>query len=485
MSWKSSSDGVSLKRKRWAMTTLLTFYYSGSVLLLLITASVFLYVGLVRNMLQQDQSFLEHKMEVLTALLQTNPLDRAGLDQEVLEEAEISSRSPSPFMLRVLDQNARIVVETPGMAKTLPAARFSSGAARAANKVFWRPRGGEHFLRSSTTVTQGAGAHLWHIQAALNVDAQLGLLATYRRDIALVLVTGLLIAALIGGGITRKGLRPITQIGLAVERITVDRLEDRIQAGPWPQELLGLASAFDQMLDRLQTSFDRLSQFSADLAHELRTPINNLMGEAQVALSRPRSSLDYVRVLQSALEEYGRLARMIDTMLFLAQAESSRMPVEFVQLDAATEMHAVADFYQAVADEEGITLSCQGEASVVADPLLLRRALSNLLSNALKYTSRGGSVTMQAESRDDRVILRVIDSGSGIAPEHLPKLADRFYRVDPARSATPGGFGLGLAIVKSIMDLHRGELAIRSARDKGTEAALILPAQRNAQRQSA
>lgn len=467
------------------MTSWLTLYYTGSFLILLTAASAVLYVGLIRNMLQQDQAFLVHKIQVLTALLQTQPLDRAGLDQEVLEEAEISSRSPSPFMLRVLDQHNRTLVETPGMTTLLPAEAFETGTTRATHEVFWRPWVRGHFLRSWTGVPEGAASPAWHVQAALDVDSQLGLLATYRRDIGMVLLGGLLLAALIGGTITRRGLRPISQIARATERISVDHLEDRIQAGPWPKELIGLANAFDRMLDRLQSSFERLSQFCADLAHELRTPINTMMGEAQVVLSRPRSAAEYVPVLQSALEEYGRLARMIDTMLFLAQAESSRMPVELVQLDAAAEMRAVLDFYQALADEEGITLCCRGDALVVADSVLLRRALSNLVSNSLKYTSRGGSVTMQAQCTEGRVILSVTDSGSGIASEHLPRLTDRFYRVDPARSASPGGFGLGLAIVKSIMDLHGGGLTIRSSPGQGTEAHLILPAHPREQRKYA
>jgi two-component system heavy metal sensor histidine kinase CusS len=360
------------------------------------------------------------------------------------------------------------------MRALLPPSAFRPDSASEEPGVLALSGGKLHFLHASTVVPAGSAQAGWHIQAALNVTAQMSLLQRYRRDIGLTLVAGLIAAAVIGAGIARRGLRPIAQITRATERIDVQHLQERIGTGPWPQELTALAIAFDRMLDRLQDSFERLSQFSADLAHELRTPINNLMGEAQVALSRPRNTAEYLRVLHSALEEYGRLARMIDSMLFLAQADRSRVTLEWARLDAGTELRAVADFYQPVADEGGVTLACEGRADLVADPLLLRRALSNLLSNALKYTPAGGTITLRAEAaQDGRAIVNIIDSGVGIAPEHVPKLAARFYRVDPSRSASPGGAGLGLAIVKSIMDLHGGTLAMNSTPGKGTVASLI------------
>ncbi len=465
---------------RRAISTWLTLYYAGSVLLLLAATSGLLYWGLARNMQRQDEDFLAHKMQVLTALLLEQPSNLAGVNQEVFEEAEISTTSPAPFFLRVLDAHGRILSETPGMGSILPAAGFAPGPVRVTRREpAGRTAGAPvaYLLRASRVVasrsTDSAG---WQIQAALDVTAEAGLLAEYRREIALVLAGGLLLAVITGAWITRRGLAPLTQITRATERIDVRQLEARIGAAPWPRELAALASAFDRMLERLQESFERLSQFSADLAHELRTPINNLMGEAQVTLSRPRGTTDYVRVLQSALEEYARLARMIDSMLFLAQADRSRTALELVPLDAGAELRAVADFYQAVADEDGKTLSCEGSARLAADPLLLRRAISNLLSNALKYTPTGGHITLRAATAaDGRVQLSVSDTGSGIAAEHLPKLGDRFYRVDPSRAA-PGGAGLGLAIVKSIMQLHGGTLLIESAPGHGTVASLVFAA---------
>jgi two-component system heavy metal sensor histidine kinase CusS len=460
------------------MSTWLTLYYSVSVFVLLAAASAFLYWGLERSMDQQNRDYVHQKMQVLVQLLQEQPLNRAGIEQEVREEAEISGHSGSPFFLRILDADDRLIVETPGMASILPEAVFPAANMTEPKQRSWSAHGGLEFLLGSVLASASAPTLAqWRVQAALNVSSEQGVLSRYRRDIAIVLICGLVIASAIGTVITRHGLRPVGDITRATERIGVQQLQERIQTGPWPRELLSLAAAFDRMLDRLQEAFERLSQFSADMAHELRNPINNLMGEAQVALARERTAPEYARVLQSALEEYGRLARMIDGMLFLAQAAQVRAALTPVLLDARAELQAVAEFYQALAEEQGVELVCEGQGTLVADPVLLRRALSNLLSNALKYTPRGGTVMLGAKQGPRRAqVLSVIDSGAGIAAHHLPKLGDRFYRVDPSRSDSPGGAGLGLAIVKSIMTLHDGKLLIESKVGAGTTASLVFSA---------
>ena len=475
MSSKPANPSPTTGASRWAMSSWLTAYYTVSVFILLAAASALLYWGLQRNLLQQDEDFLEHKVQVLTVLLERRPLDRTGVDQEVLEEAEISGQSPAPFFLRVLDAAGRLIDETAGMAAVLPESAFPQGRTRAgpSQSRRWQSGRGQGFLLTSIAVPGPAAAPGWNIQAALNITAHETLLARYRTDLGLVLLSGLLLAALVGAWITRRGLRPIADITRATESVGVEHLDYRVQTGRWPRELASLASAFDRMLERLQESFERLSQFSADLAHELRTPINNLMGEAQVTLSRARTPAEYARVLQSALEEYNRLARMIDSMLFLAQADRARLALNRVPLEARAELQAVAEFYQPLADEQGVELVCEGNTPLLADPLLLRRALSNLLSNALKYSSSGSRVVLRAVGSDGTPVLSVTDTGVGIPEEHLSKLGDRFYRVDPARANSPAGAGLGLAIVKSIIALHGGKLLIDSAPGRGTAASLV------------
>jgi two-component system heavy metal sensor histidine kinase CusS len=271
-------------------------------------------------------------------------------------------------------------------------------------------------------------------------------------------------------------MRPVLQITRAAQRITATQLNERIGPAQWPGELVALAQAFDEMLMRLEDSFARLSQFSSDLAHELRTPINNLMGEAEVALSKNRSAEEYRQVIESGLEEYTRLSRMIDGLLFLARAESADTQIDRTSFDAREVLEAVREFYEALAKEKGIEVTCQGNSLINADPTLFRRAMSNLLSNALQYTPQGGMIFLRVEKADAQSIkVSISDTGIGISPEHLSKVFDRFYRADPARSQYSQGTGLGLSIVKSIMELHHGTVHITSEPSKGTTITLCFP----------
>jgi len=270
--------------------------------------------------------------------------------------------------------------------------------------------------------------------------------------------------------VTRRGLRPLREMEQAVAQVRALRLNERLGRRPWPRELARLAIGFDEMMDRLEESFTRLSQFSADLAHELRTPIANLRGEAEVALSKGRSPEEYRQVLESSMEEYGRLTAMTEKLLFLARADAEEAELKPEELDGRAAIDALWEFYEPYADERGVVFRCNGKGPLRADAVLLRRAVANLIENALRFTPPGREVTVEVAEGG---VVRVADTGSGIAPEHLPRLFDRFYQVDPARREA--GTGLGLALVKSIMKLHGGTVAITSEVGRGTEAILTFP----------
>jgi two-component system heavy metal sensor histidine kinase CusS len=200
------------------------------------------------------------------------------------------------------------------------------------------------------------------------------------------------------------------------------------------------------------------------------------MGEAEVALSKNRSAEEYRQVIESGLEEYARLSRMIDGLLFLARAESADTQINRSSFDVHEELEAVREFYDTLAREKGIEVTCQGNSLINADPTLFRHAISNLLSNALQYTPQGGVVCLLVKKADNHSIeVSVSDTGIGISQEHLPKVFDRFYRADPARSQYPQGTGLGLSIVKSIMELHGGSVHITTTPSKGTTITLRFP----------
>jgi len=230
------------------------------------------------------------------------------------------------------------------------------------------------------------------------------------------------------------------------------------------------------MLARLEGSFRRLSDFSSDLAHELRTPISNLMTETQVAISKARSSDQYREVLYSNLEEYERLARMIADMLFLAKADNGLIVPSSEMVDMAMEVRELFGFYEAFAEEQGVSLVLAGGGVVRGDRLMIRRALSNLLSNAIRHTPHDGSVKVLIDPRKSGEIhLSVENPGEDIEPEHLPRLFDRFYRVDRSRQKASEGAGLGLAITKSIVEAHKGTIQVFSS-NGSTRFAITIPA---------
>ena len=224
-----------------------------------------------------------------------------------------------------------------------------------------------------------------------------------------------------------------------------------------------LGAALNAMLARLEEAFVRLSDFSSDLAHVFRTPVSNLLMQAQVTLARARTEDEYRDVLVSSIEEYERLSGMIADMLFIAQAEEGRLVPNREPLALAALADELADFYQLAAEERGIELRVVGEARVEGDRAMLRRALSNLLANALRHTPAGGEVRLCLSEAHDAVEVTVQNSGTPIPAEHWPYLFDRFYRVDPARQRDGGRTtGLGLAIVKSIVEAHGGQAVVAS-----------------------
>jgi two-component system heavy metal sensor histidine kinase CusS len=290
---------------------------------------------------------------------------------------------------------------------------------------------------------------------------------------AVVLSGGVMASALIAIIVTRRGLQPLRQLTESVSRIGPDQLKERIGSTGWPGELQPLAIAFDQMLKRLDDSFTRLSQFSADLAHELRTPIANMLGEAQVALTRDRTAADYRETIESTVAECERLSRIVDNLLFVARVDAAREPIARKWFDARAAVEKIAAFYQTVADDHHVRITCSGDGQIHADPDLFERTLANLLDNALRFTPENGSIEITLSDQNTYFDVAVSDNGCGIAAEHLPRVFDRFYRAEPSRGSD--GAGLGLALVKSILELHGGSVTIQSEAGHGTIVKLRFP----------
>jgi two-component system heavy metal sensor histidine kinase CusS len=454
---------------RGSLAARLTLWYSLSAFLLILGATGYLYAALAKNLDREDDGTILDQIQILRLLLREHPEDAAAIRQEV--EIESSARQHARLFIRILSGDGRTVAETPGMAERLPARMFPPASDKQKGVDV---RAGKESFR-----IMAAPAASRVIQVAFDRSEEEKILGEFRGRILPLLAVSLLICVAVGFEIARRGMKPVARISETAGRIRSTTLGERLPAGEFPAELAALARTFNEMLDRLQESFDRISRFSADIAHELRTPLGNLRGEVEVTLGKARSAEEYQETLSSFLEEAARLSRLIESLLFLARADHPETQIQRERLDVAQVLAGVREFYEAAAAESGVTLGMEAGAPLPAelDRPLLQRAVGNLVENSLAHTARGGRVTLAASRDNGKVRIEVADTGCGIAAEHLPRVFDRLYRVDRSRTAATGGTGLGLAIVKSIAELHGGSAEISSEVGKGTKVLLTLPAE--------
>ena len=314
------------------------------------------------------------------------------------------------------------------------------------------------------------------IQVALARTAtdRQSLLESYRVDIWLAAAVGALLVGALGYAVASRGLRPVESLGRQTSRIEAHNLNARLDARGGPIELRELATSVNRMLDRLERAFVRLSQFSSDLAHDMRTPLANVISSSQITLSRARTADEYEALIESNIEECERLQRMIENMLFLARTDNARQHLKTATLDAGSELRRLASYFQALADEAGVRIDVHGEAPVVADATLFRRAVSNLASNALEHAETASTIELAVSTQGAYAVVEVTNRGAAIPPEQVERIFERFYRIDSSRHGAARNAGLGLAIVKSIMELHRGKVKVASS-DGRTTFALYFP----------
>ena len=318
------------------------------------------------------------------------------------------------------------------------------------------------------------GSEAIDVLVALDLSHHAHFLATVRKATWAGVALAALVAALFGWFAAHRGLAPLRRVTDTARRLSARQLDQRLAVDDAPLEVRDHVDAFNGMLARLEAAFQRLADYSADIAHELRTPISNLMTQTQVALSRPRTTDEYQDILASNLEEYERIARMVSDMLFLAKAEEDTLAHAGETIDLAREADALIDFYEALADERQVRIIRRGQASVHGDRLMLRRALSNLLSNALRHTPAGGEITIAIDADAIAVRMAVSNVGDPIDADQLERIFDRFHRGSTQRARHGEGAGLGLAITRSIVRAHGGEISAHSA-EGVTRFAITLP----------
>lgn len=329
-------------------------------------------------------------------------------------------------------------------------------------------------LRAASVLTTSGGREVTLTAAHIMVK-EMAMLGEFRQRIYLAVGMAFLLTALLGFVLLRRGLRPLREMAAHATDISPARLHSRMSSDNTPVELQQLSDAYNAMLDRLAEGYQRLTQFSADLAHEIRTPVGSLMGHCQVALRQGRSADEYQALLASNLEELERISRIVESILFLARAEDTQAVVQRQPLQVHAELERVAEYFEGLAEERRIRLLISGEATLDADPLLLRRALSNLVANAIRYADAHSDVLIGVESSAGHCMIWVENQGPALDPAALAHLFDRFYRGDASRQHNSDSNGLGLAIVAAIMQLHAGEASVSQPQPGRIRFALSFP----------
>jgi two-component system heavy metal sensor histidine kinase CusS len=456
---------------RWSLTTRLTVFFGAAITAIVLAVSFMMYAELVHQLHEKEELELRDDLRIQQDVFEyLTKRQRPTQWQHEWSEHQEENKGFA-WQLLAPDRSVRLAAAnvaafTVGLAHASADARFS----RAMDDTGAPPR---FFLLYTDPVDAVAG-HGMLLRGVLDVTEDELVLRRYVRKLAIVVTLAVCLAVGLGWALARRGLAPLRAISAEIGRVSAERLHARIANEAWPSDLRQLALTFDDMLARLGQSFDQLSRFSSDLAHEFRSPINNLVAAASVTLGRARDVTEYQNTLEVMVEEGNRLSRMVSSMLFLARADNAQQTLRPEVIELRGEFRKLIDFFDISAEDRGISLRSEGDARLAADPLLLRRALSNLVANALRHTPPGGLITLRAETEDNHVVISVTDSGEGIAPEHLQHLFDRFYRVDAARTS-PDSTGLGLAVVRSIAELHGGGVNVDSTPGQGARFEIRFP----------
>lgn len=441
--------------------------------------TAFLYWTVVRELREMDKQILENRLNTIRTIMNAGENIAPLLAHEVNEYVE----GLRPIFLRVLFAPDKMWLQTPGMPQEWTADRFPLPSEPHEAKpalALIKTTDGKSVQALSARVSNPAASQpeIYIVQIVIDSRRDYEVLAEYRLAIIPALLLAGLTAAFLGGSSARRIVAPIQRITESASTITTRTLGERLDLKGVPAELRQLVSTYNGMLARLEQSYVGLREFSDNIAHELRTPINNISLSAEYALSRTRSPEEYRETCESQLDECRQLIRLIDDLLFLAGEAGDRAPLNRQWVDVTKELDVVREYFQnsAVERQLSISLVCEPNLHVSVNRVLFQRAVANLVSNALSHTPSGGTVRIEAANLNHVLRVSVVDTGEGIAEEHLHRIFDRFFRVGRQNASTSGRVGLGLSIVKKIIEFHDGTITVRSQIGAGTSVVCDFPA---------
>nr|WP_154134912.1 heavy metal sensor histidine kinase [Herbaspirillum sp. CAH-3] len=441
------------------MTVRLTALFALASTAVLVGLGLLIMSTVAKHFTDQDEQLLEKELELIRMVVNERG---AGAITSTFGEAlhnhpgffvHISSIDGRPMYSTLADATQPILAA---------AKRVASGHSFAVNA-------GQHqeFQAIKAYLKDDKSSEQLQVIVAVDTEIHDHFMRNFQTTLILYVAGSAVIVVLLSWWAARRGLAPLRAMSDKVQAVSSHNFGERMPIETLPVEIADLAAKLNAMLERLQQDFHRITNFSTDIAHELRTPITNLLTQTDVVLTQQRTNEAYRDTLSSNAEELQRLARTISDMLFLAQTENGISLPSYEPLKLQDEITELLDFYDALAEEKGVNLQLTGDAIVRGDRLMVRRALSNLISNAMRYTPAAGSIAVSIARSEGDVLVAVENDGPEIPEEHLPHLFDRFYRADKSRTKLDtDSAGLGLSITQAIMRAHQGNVTVRSSQGK-------------------
>lgn len=459
-------------KARYSLTTRLTVFFTLASGLVLVGLGTLVAISIDRHFVELDRDTLRDKIHLTREVI-----GKSKSQQDLQTRLDDVLHSHEGLFVSVLRGGKPLYATTDFQFPDDLVALTQKARLGVAS---WQTKDREYRGMSESVSLPGSSEASIQIWVALDIAHHKHFMQGLTRVLVGYVALATLVAGVLGWWAAKNGLAPLRAMRSRAMAITAQRLNERMPTQEFPVEMADLATTLNEMLRRLKEEFDRLSEFSSDLAHELRTPINNLMTQTQVTLSQTRSSDEYRDILASNAEEYQRLARMVADMLFLAKADHGLILPSTEKIAVHDETRALYDFYEALAEEKQVRLELVGQAEVWGDRLMLRRALSNLLSNAIRYTPAGERVVIDVMGNANGTTVNVLNAGPPIDEQIVPRLFDRFFRADKSRKQLDSdGAGLGLSITLAIVHAHGGSMSVSSV-DGKTCFSMHFPSTRSA-----
>jgi len=454
----------------------MALWYTVTFLTMIILTFGFLDYRFRHNLLKEaDRLLVDEAKEIINVILK-NP---ETLNDQLREYKKVvSNRRYYPIAFQVFNQQGNCIFSS----EALPDFSFPKVSLDLVNhkktisKTLDVPQKNSLF-RLCTYPHRENGELKYVVQIATHLRAMQETIENFRGHLSIAFFLALFFGSIGGWLLSRKSLRPIDKITETTKRITATNLSERLPLQESDDDLDRLATTINQMMERLEESFQKLSRFTADAAHELRTPLAALKGETEVLLSRKRSSEEYQEALTNNLERLDFLTKLVNDLLILSQADEGKASLKIENLNFSELLKQLYEAFNIVAMQKKIdfTFFTPEEVLINGDRIKLKQLFSNLIDNAIKYTPDGGNISLIIQPEKDQVAVIIKDTGIGIPSDDLLHIFDRFYRVDTSRSRISGGVGLGLSICHWIVKAHHGTIDVKSQLHQGATFTVTLP----------